>query len=124
MGVPFSREVEIILGSMQDLKPIAATVLQTVRYVALLLLVLQIATMFLLALLLAAVIALIVTMDPNLSGEREALVTPVLKWLVRPLLRQQARAIARLELEPEADLTRLARDVRSERLRMVSYKEN
>jgi hypothetical protein len=123
MGVPFSKEVDIVVNSMQDLKPIAATALQTVKYIAPLLLLLQIATLFLVALLLAAVIALIFTMDPDLSEERKALVTPVLKSLAKRLLKQREGDIAELELEPEAEHTRLARDTRSLRLKTVSSKE-
>jgi hypothetical protein len=90
MGVPFSKEVDMVVNSMQDLKPIAATVLQTVKYIAPLLLLLQIATLFLVALLLVAVIALIFAVNPDLSEERKALVTPVLKSLARLLIKRRA----------------------------------
>lgn len=84
MGVPYSKEVDIVLSSVQDL-------LGTVNYVAITLVILHITIVFLLILLLTAVIALIFTMDPNLSKEREALVTPSMKWLATRLLWLQVR---------------------------------
>jgi hypothetical protein len=78
MAFLFSKEIEMGQTLLQ-------TVLQTTKIVGLVLFSLQVITAVLLSLLLIAIIALIITVNPGLVEEREALVTPAIKMLVRPL---------------------------------------
>jgi hypothetical protein len=73
MGVPYSREIGAALDEVGPL-------IQKIHYIAYLVFALQIITIALLFLVFLAVIALTISIIPALSDERDALVTPVIKW--------------------------------------------
>jgi cytochrome c556 len=60
---------------------------QTTKNIFILLTAIQVIKAIILALILLAILALLVTMSPNLEDERTAVVTPAVKWIIRRLSR-------------------------------------
>ncbi len=76
MGVPFSREIEKASHHIDTLVPTVNIALWTIIWVSIILLIL-------IATILVAFIALLITVNPDLERERKALVTPVLRALLK-----------------------------------------
>ncbi|KAF8848397.1 hypothetical protein BDZ45DRAFT_753868 [Acephala macrosclerotiorum] len=74
MGVPFSQEVKTVVDLATDLATDLKSHATTALYALILISVIH---TFLLALFLLAVIALLITVNPDLGEERNAFVTPV-----------------------------------------------
>ena len=81
MGILFSQE---IYGAVDQFTPLLAAV-QTTKNIFILLAAIQVIKAIILALILLAILALLVTMNPNLEDERAAAVTPVMKWIIHRL---------------------------------------
>ena len=97
MGVPYSKEAEQIAATFQQVTPlvdrtyaafdqvtplIAALlgVLRSTKYLFIFLAALHAFVIALLVVILFALLALLITMNPDLRKEREVFVTPVLRW--------------------------------------------
>jgi hypothetical protein len=89
MGVPYSKEINAALSQVQPLVAAGFVVLRTTKNISILLMILQILTVLLLCLILVAAFALILSVNPDLSAERKALVTPVMKWVAAWLMSKQ-----------------------------------
>ena len=61
-------------------------VLQSTKNISILLAAIQVLTALLLAFILLALLALLFTVNPDLKSERQALVTPVMKWIASVLM--------------------------------------
>jgi hypothetical protein len=78
MGVPFSHEVQNASHHIDTIAPIVKIALWTIICVSVIL-------SLLIGTLLIAVVALLITVNPDLAEERKRLVTPVLRaWLKVP----------------------------------------
>ena len=78
MGVPYSQEIR---AAVNQVAPLVAAV-QTTKNIFILLAAVQIIKVVLLALILLAMLALLITVKPDLEDERAAAVTPVMKWII------------------------------------------
>jgi len=81
MGIPYSKQINAAFDQVTPLVASAYEVLETTKNIAILLAFIQIGTVILLFFILAALIGLLFTMNPDLEMERRALVTPVMQWL-------------------------------------------
>ena len=88
MGVPYSKEINQAFGqanlAFDQVTPLVAAgskVLQATKYIIFLLGAIQVLTAIFLGLILITLLALIITVNPDLEYERQALVTPVVRWL-------------------------------------------
>ena len=81
MGLPYIQEIR---AAVDKLTPLLA-VIQTTKNVFTLLAVIQAIKAIILALILLAMLALLVTMNPDLEDERAAVVTPAVKWIIHRL---------------------------------------
>lgn len=78
MNVPFYHEIRSASQHIDAIAPLIKTALLTITFVAILLAVL-------ISALLIAVIALLITVNPDLAEERQKIVTPLLRgWLKVP----------------------------------------
>jgi hypothetical protein len=82
MGIPYSRQINTAFDQVTPLVAQGFEVLETTKNIAVLLAWIQVLTVVLLALILIALAALLVTMNPDLSHERQAFVTPIMKILL------------------------------------------
>jgi lysylphosphatidylglycerol synthetase-like protein (DUF2156 family) len=82
MGIPYSRQINTAFDQVTPLVAQGFQVLETTKNIAILLAWIEVLTVVLLALILIALLALLVTMNPDLANEREAFVTPTLKALL------------------------------------------
>ena len=82
MGIPYSRQINSAFDQVTPLVAQGYRVLETTKNIAILLALIQVLTVALLSSILTALIALLVTMNPDLAKERDAFVTPVMKILV------------------------------------------
>ena len=98
MGILFSQE---IYGAVDQLTPLLAAV-QTTKNIFILLAAIQVIKAIILALILLAILALLVTMNPNLEDERAAVVTPAVKWIIRRL----SRFVPATHLQRDVELPR------------------
>ncbi|KAK1824309.1 hypothetical protein LTR12_001147 [Friedmanniomyces endolithicus] len=80
MGIPFSKQINAAFEEVTPLVAAGFEVLQTTKNIALLAAALQVFTGLILSLVLLVLIALLITVNPNLTEERDALVTPVVGW--------------------------------------------
>lgn len=77
MGLfPYSKEID---AALNQIAPLA----QKIKLVILVGIILQILTLFLLCLIFLAITALVICVIPELSNERDVLVTPPIKWLTQ-----------------------------------------
>jgi len=83
MGIPFSKQINAAFEEVTPLVAAGFEVLQTTKNIALLSAALQVFTGLILSLVLLVLIALLITVNPNLTEERDALVTPVVRWCAR-----------------------------------------
>jgi hypothetical protein len=81
MGVPYSQEMR---AAVDQVAPLVAAV-QTTKNIFILLAAVQVIKVVLLALILLAMLALLITVNPDLEDERAAAVTPVMKWIIHRL---------------------------------------
>ncbi|OIW22692.1 hypothetical protein CONLIGDRAFT_650367 [Coniochaeta ligniaria NRRL 30616] len=97
MGVPYSRQIDL---AFEQVGPF----LQTAKYTFLLLCALQVlATLFLglvLGLTLLALLALLITVNPDLDTERRAIVTPVMRRMTLGLGRRSGSPDEGVTVEP------------------------
>ncbi|EME86762.1 uncharacterized protein MYCFIDRAFT_9017, partial [Pseudocercospora fijiensis CIRAD86] len=84
MGIPYSKQINAAFDQGDiAVTPLVAEgfeVLQTTRNITFLLAEIQVLTVVLLFLILIALAMLLVTCNPDLDRERQALVTPVMRW--------------------------------------------
>jgi H+/Cl- antiporter ClcA len=80
MGIPYSRQIHAAFDQVTPLVAAGFDVLQTTKNISILLAAIQVITVVILGLILLAMIALLITMNPDLDAERVAIVTPVVKW--------------------------------------------
>jgi len=80
MGIPYSRQIHAAFDQVTPLVAAGFDVLQTTKNISILLAAIQVITVVILGLILLAMVALLITMNPDLDAERVAIVTPVVKW--------------------------------------------
>lgn len=80
MGIPYSRQIHAAFDQVTPLVAAGFEVLQTTKNISILLAAIQVITVVILALILLTMLALLITMNPDLEAERAAVVTPVVKW--------------------------------------------
>ncbi|KAF2126520.1 hypothetical protein P153DRAFT_346353 [Dothidotthia symphoricarpi CBS 119687] len=81
MGIPYSREINAAFDQVTPLVAAGFEVLQTTKNISILLAVIQVLTVFFLALILLALIVLLYCVNPDLEHERQALITPTLRYI-------------------------------------------
>jgi len=82
MGVPYSKEITLALNQVDPLVKQGIKVLDTTVKIAIVLGICQLLVIVLLGLVLVALLAILVTMNPDLAKERQAFVTPVIKLII------------------------------------------
>ncbi|USW50663.1 hypothetical protein Slin15195_G039820 [Septoria linicola] len=82
MGIPYSKQINAAFEEVTPLVAEGFEVLQTTRNITFLLAEIQVLTVLILFFVLIALCLLLVTCNPDMERERQALVTPILKWLV------------------------------------------
>ncbi|KAJ7040789.1 hypothetical protein C8F04DRAFT_1082136 [Mycena alexandri] len=80
MGIPYSRQINAAFDQVTPLVAEGFKVLQATRNISILLAVIQVLTVILLLQILVLLLAILITVHPNLEHERDALVTPALRW--------------------------------------------
>jgi hypothetical protein len=80
MGIPYSRQIHAAFDQVTPLVAAGFEVLQTTKNISILLAAIQVITVVILAMILLTMVALLITMNPDLEAERAAIVTPVVKW--------------------------------------------
>lgn len=81
MGLPYSKQIHAAFDQVTPLVAAGFEVLQTTKNISILLAVIQVLTVVFLALILATMLGLLITMNPDMERERQELVTPIMKWL-------------------------------------------
>lgn len=81
MGLPYSKQLNYAFDQVTPLVAAGFRVLETTRDIGILVALIQVLTCLLLGLILAALLALLITVNPDLELERQAIVTPTMKWL-------------------------------------------
>ncbi|CAN8097133.1 unnamed protein product [Discula destructiva] len=81
MGIPYSREINAAFQQVTPLVAAGFEVLQTTKNISILLACIQVLTAVFLFFILLALLGLLCAVDPALQTERDALVTPVMRWL-------------------------------------------
>jgi NhaP-type Na+/H+ or K+/H+ antiporter len=81
MGIPYSKQINAAFDQVTPLVGEGFKVLETTKDIAVLLAWIEVLTVILLGLILAALFGLLITMNPDLETERRALVTPIMKTL-------------------------------------------
>jgi len=87
MGLPYSKEIHSAFDQVTPLVAAGFEVVKTTKNIAILLAFLQVYITIILTLNLGALLALLICVNPDLEEERGTIVTPVLKWLARLLMR-------------------------------------
>lgn len=80
MGIPYSKQINSAFSSVTPLVAAGFEVLQTVKNIAILVAAIQVLSLFLLGLILTTLLALLISVNPDLERERKAIVTPVMRW--------------------------------------------
>ena len=80
MGIPFSKQINAAFDEVTPLVAAGFEVLQTTKNIALLTAAIQVLSVLLLGLILLVLIAMLITVNPNLTEERDFLVTPLVRW--------------------------------------------
>ena len=86
MGIPYSQQINAAFDQVTPLVAAGFDVLRTSRNISIFLLIIQILTALFLLLILIVLMALLVTVNPDLVTERQAVVTPAVKWIVAWLM--------------------------------------
>ncbi|KAK5129263.1 hypothetical protein LTR08_003642 [Meristemomyces frigidus] len=81
MGIPYSKQINAAFDQVNPLVASTLDVLHTTQYITYLLAAIQILTAILQFFTVLALLALLITVNPDLHRERVALVTPVLQYL-------------------------------------------
>ncbi|TVY73582.1 hypothetical protein LSUE1_G008591 [Lachnellula suecica] len=79
MGIPYSKQINLAFDHVTPLVAAGFEVLQRTKNITYLLAAIQVLTVILLGLILITLLALIITVSPDLEYERQALVTPAVK---------------------------------------------
>ncbi|KAJ7176610.1 hypothetical protein C8R46DRAFT_1346611 [Mycena filopes] len=87
MGIPYSRQINAAFDQVTPLVAEGFKVLQATRNISIVLAVIQVLTVVLLFQILILLLALLITLHPDLEQERDALVTPTLRWGTRSFMR-------------------------------------
>ena len=82
MGIPYSKQINIAFDQVTPLVAAGFVVLQTTRNITYLLAAIQVLTALFLFLILVTLLALIITVNPELEYERNVLVTPVMREII------------------------------------------
>jgi heme/copper-type cytochrome/quinol oxidase subunit 2 len=98
MGALYSREIHAAIDQLTSL--VAAV--QTTKNIFIFLAAIQVIKVIILALISMAILALLVTMNPDLEDERAAVVTPAVKWIIRRL----SRFVPATHLQRDVELPR------------------
>ncbi|KAK5701986.1 hypothetical protein LTR97_004804 [Elasticomyces elasticus] len=80
MGIPYSKQINAAFDEVTPLVAAGFEVLQTTKNTALIAAAVQIYSGIILTLVLFVLIALLITVNPDLTKERDALVTPIVRW--------------------------------------------
>ena len=91
MGIPYSKQINAAFDQVTPLVAEGFKVLETTKNISILLAAIQILTVILLLSIQVTLIAVLFTCNPDLANERNALVTPILKWLSDWLLDSGSR---------------------------------
>ncbi|KAK3942872.1 hypothetical protein QBC46DRAFT_423938 [Diplogelasinospora grovesii] len=81
MGIPYSRQIHSAFDQITPLVASGSDVLRTTKNISILLALIQLLTVFLLWLIWLALLGVLITVNPDLQTERQAIVTPVMEWL-------------------------------------------
>ncbi len=82
MGIPYSKQINAAFDEVTPLVAAGFSILRTSKNISILLAAIQVVTVLLLALVLIALVALLITVSPDLEQERKALVIPAAKLLM------------------------------------------
>lgn len=91
MGIPYSKQINDAFDQVTPLVAEGFKVLETTKNISILLAAIQVLTVILLLFIFATLLALLITCNPDLTYERQSLVTPVLRWFSAWLLEDDAR---------------------------------
>lgn len=86
MGLPYSKQINAAFDQVTPLVAAGFEVLQTTKNISVLLAWIQVLTVVLLAFIFLELFALLVTINPDLETERQAVVTPAVKWFAALLM--------------------------------------
>jgi len=92
MGIPYSKQINLAFDNVTPLVAAGFEVLQRTKNITYLLAAIQVLTVIFLGLILITLLALIITVSPDLEDERKILVTPVIRWLADWIV-QYGRAV-------------------------------
>ncbi|KAK5113390.1 hypothetical protein LTR62_003490 [Meristemomyces frigidus] len=79
---PFTKQINQAFDSVTPLVAAGFELLQTTKNIAILLLVIQILTVLILSSTLIVLLAVLISINPDLDEERKQVVTPLVKWAV------------------------------------------
>jgi len=80
MGIPYSKQINSAFDQVTPLVSAGFEVLQTTKNISVLLAAVQVFTAILLVFILGALLAILVSINPDLEKERRSLITPTVKW--------------------------------------------
>lgn len=80
MGIPYSKQINSAFDQVTPLVAAGFEVLQTTKNISVLLAAVQVITAILLFFILGALLAILVSINPDLENERRSLITPTVKW--------------------------------------------
>ncbi|KAH7014525.1 uncharacterized protein B0I36DRAFT_50337 [Microdochium trichocladiopsis] len=83
MGIPYSKQINLAFDQVTPLVAEGFQVLDTTKNIAVVLLWLEILSALIIALNLVCLVAVLITLNPDLEEERRALVTPAVRWVAR-----------------------------------------
>ncbi|KAK4208760.1 hypothetical protein QBC37DRAFT_248552, partial [Rhypophila decipiens] len=81
MGIPYSKQINTAFDQVTPLVQTGFRVLDTIKNVSILVAVIQALNVLLLWLILLSLLGLLITVNPDLEAERQAVVTPVVEWI-------------------------------------------
>ncbi|KUJ21255.1 uncharacterized protein LY89DRAFT_681835 [Mollisia scopiformis] len=86
MGIPYSKQINLAFDQVTPLVAAGFKVLQTTRNITYLLAAIQILTALFLGLILITLVAVLITVNPDLEEERRSLVTPAVRYLANSVV--------------------------------------
>ena len=86
MGIPYSKQINFAFGQVTPLVAAGFRVLETTKNISILLAVIQVLTVLVLGLILVSLVALLITVNPDLEEERRTIISPTVKWLASWLM--------------------------------------
>ncbi len=90
MGIPFSKQINAAFDEVTPLVAAGFEVLQTTKNIAIWLAVIQVLTVIILSLVLLVLVAILISLNPDLETERQAIVTPVVQYGAQLAIRAQS----------------------------------